>query len=237
MKRKNFLLKIAKSSISSFFVGNLFQYLSFLLPVERLYEDKKMMVFYHPQPYWQFHCLAIPKKKIPSFQKLDLSTDAGCNLVKEIFQSLQKISAEKELHDFKIIVNGGNYQDVAQIHFHLGSGNVDDKQDFKYLWQDSNDKVHQRQYRSAILYPCPNPQRETHCIITTEDTPFFPKIDFGNQKHANSLIDILSLAQITISANSFTAYSLISEIVSDSPDPKLCFHLVSGQRKMDCNCP
>jgi diadenosine tetraphosphate (Ap4A) HIT family hydrolase len=195
------------------------------------------MIFYHPQPFWQFHCLAVPKKKIPSFRKLDLSTNAGCNLIQDIFQSLRKIAVESNLHDYKIMVNGGNYQDVPQIHFHLGSGNVNDKQDFKYTWQNSNNKAHQKQYKSAILYPCPNPQRETHFIITTKDTPFFPKIDFGNQKHVNSLIDILSLAQITISANSFNAYSLITEIVSDSPDPKLCFHLVSGQRKMDCNCP
>jgi len=237
MKRKQLLLGIARNSILSFFIGNFFQYLSFLLPVERLYENKNMMIFYHPQPFWQFHCLAVPKKKIPSFRKLDLSTNAGCNLIQDIFQSLRKIAMESNLHDYKIMVNGGNYQDVPQIHFHLGSGNVNDKQDFKYTWQNSNNKAHQKQYKSAILYPCPNPQRETHFIITTKDTPFFPKIDFGNQKHVNSLIDILSLAQITISANSFNAYSLITEIVSDSPDPKLCFHLVSGQRKMDCNCP
>lgn len=232
MKRKNLLLGIARNSISSFFIENIFQYLSFLLPVERLYEDKYMLIFYHPLPYWQFHCLAVPKKKIPSFQKLDLSTNSGCNLIKDIFQSLQKIALEKDLHDYKVIVNGGNYQDILQMHFHLGSGNLNDEQELRYKWQEPNDHFQQSQYQSAVLYPRPNPQREIHYIITTiGDIPFFPQLDFTDQTHVNSLIDILVLAQNTISSYRFNAYTFITEIVIGSPDPKLCFHLVPGQRK------
>jgi len=227
---KNFLVKIARNPLSSFFTGNIFQYFSFLLPVKKLYEDKSIVVFYHPLPCWQFHCLVVPKKKIPSFQELDLSTVTGCNLVKHIFHSLQRIASEKDLHDYKIIVNGGSYQDVPQLHFHLGSGDSSNKE-LRYKWQEP-DKNHQRnQYQSAILYPCPYPQREVHYIITTiEDAPFFPQIDLTNQGNIDSLIDILILAQRTISSDGLHAYSLITEVAIDSPDPKLCFHLVSGRR-------
>ncbi len=228
---KNLLVRIARNPLSSFFIGGIFQYFSFILPVKKLYEDKSIVVFYHPLPCWQFHCLAVPKRKISSFQKLDPSTNSRCNLVKDIFQSLQKIALEKELRDYKIMVNGGSYQDVPQLHFHLGSGDLENEQKLRYKWQKPG-KNHQRsQYQSAILYPCPAPQREVHYIITTiEDIPFFPQIDFTNQRNIDSFIDILILAQRTISSDELNAYSLITEVVIDSPDPRLCFHLVSGQR-------
>lgn len=228
---KNFLVKIARNPLSSFFTGNIFQYFSFLLPVKKLYEDKSIVVFYHPLPCWQFHCLVVPKKKIPSFQELDLSTVTGCNLVKHIFHSLQRIASEKDLNDYKIIVNGGSCQDVPQLHFHLGSGDLNNMKELRYKWQEP-DKNHQRsQYQSAILYPCPNPQRKVHYIITAiEDIPFFQQIDLTNQRNIDSLIDIFILAQKIISSDGLHAYSLITEVAIDSPDPKLCFHLVSGQR-------
>jgi len=222
-------VKIARSPLSSFFIGNIFQHFSLLLPVKRLYEDRFVMTFYHPLPYWQFHCLAVPKKKVPSFQELDLSTVAGCNLIKHIFTSLQRVASEKDLYDYKIIVNGGRYQDVPQLHFHLGSGDLNNKE-IRYKWQEPDKNYQRSQYQSAILYPCPNPQRKVHyIIITIEDTPFFPQIDLINQGNIDSLIDMLILAQRTISSDRLNAYSLITEVVSDSPDPRLCFHLVSGQ--------
>ena len=67
------------------------------------------------------HILLVPKKAIHSLS--DLGPEDTIFLV-EVFQITQKLVKELDLAvpGYRLIVNGGEYQDVPQLHFHLVAG-------------------------------------------------------------------------------------------------------------------
>jgi len=229
---KQIMFKIARSKISSLFIGSVFQYFSGLIPVKKIFVDEDIFVFNHPDPYWQLHILAVPKRAIPSLLEMNFNLKDNHDLILKLMSTLKNIAWDKKLVKFKIIVNGGNYQDVPQLHFHLASGMPKGMQEPTYRWGLANKDCEINSYRSAIIYKHPCPVRENHYLITSDgQLPLFTQLDFNNQYHQSVLIDILSLAQITVSTQRLTAFSLLTEITLKEPDPKLCFHLVSGNKK------
>ena len=90
--------------------------MSFAIPVKRLRETETLMAFHHPKPSYRFHVLLVPKKAIPSLEELD-SRDAG--FLMELYSTVQSLVEEFHLHAYRLIVNGGGYQDFPQLHFHL----------------------------------------------------------------------------------------------------------------------
>ena len=95
--------------------------MSFAIPVNRLYESKALLAFHHPRPSYPIHILLVPKKAIRSFSDLQ-SEDDGFLI--EVFRTTQKLIKELDLatSGYRLIVNGGKFQDVPQLHFHLVSG-------------------------------------------------------------------------------------------------------------------
>lgn len=112
------LFRVARSSLGRLLIGWLFAHVSFLLPVQRVRETRTLIVFQHPQPSYPLHLLLVPKKALGSL--LDL-TSADADFLVEVFQTVQSLVAEFDLETsgYRLIVNGGAYQDVAQLHFHL----------------------------------------------------------------------------------------------------------------------
>jgi histidine triad (HIT) family protein len=112
------LFRLGSSSIGRKLVGWLFAYLSFLLPVKRLYPSDQVLVFRHPNPSYAVHVLLIPKKILHDLDDL-CAHDAG--MLIEIFQIAQKLAPQLGLTDsgYRLIVNGGAYQNIPQMHFHL----------------------------------------------------------------------------------------------------------------------
>lgn len=97
-------------------------HMSNFIPIERLRETNNTIAFYHPEPTYPVHILIVPKRSIPTF--LDLaSTDV--DLIMEILRTAQSLVEELKLAEvgYRLIVNGGKYQDLPQLHFHLISGN------------------------------------------------------------------------------------------------------------------
>ncbi|MBI5957784.1 MAG: HIT domain-containing protein [Chloroflexi bacterium] len=94
--------------------------MSFLIPVERLRETPRLLAFYHPRPQYPVHILIVPKKSIASM--VDLTAEDGLLLV-EVFQIVSSLVEELGLKEqgYRLITNGGHYQDVQQLHFHLVS--------------------------------------------------------------------------------------------------------------------
>jgi len=113
-----FLLTLARSALGGVLLGWVFAHLSFVLPVRRLRETKTLLAFHHPQPSYPVHILLVPKRALRSFTDLTLADSA---LIAEIIQTAQSLIAEFNLErsGYRLIVNGGDYQDVAQLHFHL----------------------------------------------------------------------------------------------------------------------
>jgi len=97
-------------------IGWIFAHMSFAIPVKRLRETKTLIAFYHPKPSYKFHVLLVPKKAVASITALD-ATDAG--FLTDIYSTVQSLVNEFHLSAYRLIVNGGEYQDFPQLHFHL----------------------------------------------------------------------------------------------------------------------
>ena len=97
-------------------IGWMFAHMSFALPVKRLHETNTLMAFYHPRPSYPFHVLLVPKKAVPSLKEFD-PTDAL--FLADLYSTVLTIVNEFQLPAYRLIVNGGEFQDFPQLHFHL----------------------------------------------------------------------------------------------------------------------
>lgn len=97
-------------------IGWMFAHMSFVIPVKRLRETDTLTAFYHPKPAYAFHVLLIPKKQIVSLEQLD---PHDSTLLADLFSAVQSLVDEFKLPAYRLIVNGGEYQDFPHLHFHL----------------------------------------------------------------------------------------------------------------------
>ena len=115
------LMFLIRSPIVRLGIGWMFAQMSFALPVNRLKEKKTLIAFHHAQPSYPVHILLVPKKAIADLS--DLESDDG-DFLGDFFATVQNLVSELVLDDvgYRLIVNGGPYQEVPQLHFHLVSG-------------------------------------------------------------------------------------------------------------------
>lgn len=115
------LFKIAKSPVGDLIVGFAFAKLSSILPVKKIKETDKVVAFWHPKPFWEKHILIVPKKQIKSIGSI--SAD-DLTYVSNVYKCASEIVNELKWHDsgYTILANGGDRQEVNQLHFHLWSG-------------------------------------------------------------------------------------------------------------------
>src|SRR5688500_3167841 len=118
---KGLLFRIARSPISRYFIGWVFAYMSWTVPVKRLYETPTLWAFYHPVPSYLIHILILPKRSYASITAIS-PDDAA--FFADLLQTVAKLVADLSLEapGYRLICNGGAYQDVPQVHFHLISG-------------------------------------------------------------------------------------------------------------------
>jgi len=88
------------------------------LPQNVLRQSERLVAFFHPSPAYPFHVLLVPKKTIPSLGALGME-DQG--LLVELVQMVSSLVIEFGLEEngYRLIVNGGKYQEAAQLHWHL----------------------------------------------------------------------------------------------------------------------
>ncbi len=105
-------------------MGWLFAHVSFLLPVDRLRDTETLLAFHHPRPAYPVHILIVPKRRLANL--LDLQT-ADADFLLELIATVQSLITEFGLETvgYRLITNGGPYQDIPQLHFHLISGEVE----------------------------------------------------------------------------------------------------------------
>jgi histidine triad (HIT) family protein len=87
-----------------------------LAPVRVVRETTRVLAFHHTKPGYPFHIVIVPKQHIPTL--LDVE---DLSIVQEIFELARSIVEEFKLHEtnYRIVTNGGNYQDSKHLHFHL----------------------------------------------------------------------------------------------------------------------
>jgi len=95
--------------------------MSFAIPVKRLRETETLLAFYHPKPNYQFHVLLVPKKSVVSLKEFDTNDSV---FLTDLYATVQSLVNEFHLTAYRLIVNGGEYQDFPQLHFHLISDDL-----------------------------------------------------------------------------------------------------------------
>lgn len=119
------MLRLARSGWGGWLIGIMLEYFSFALPVRRLHETAHLLAFHHPRPAYPFHVLIVPKKRIRSLSE----ADPALPFMSELWAAVQYLVQEfhLELCGYRVIVNGGQYQDVPQLHVHLISQDYEHK--------------------------------------------------------------------------------------------------------------
>ncbi len=93
------------------------------IPSTKEYEDENTLVFKNINPVAETHLLVIPKKHIATFLELDDEMD---NLV----HTTQKVIRDKKIESgYKLVVNGGKYQEIQHFHLHLLAGKLVNNKD------------------------------------------------------------------------------------------------------------
>jgi histidine triad (HIT) family protein len=116
-----FLRFFTHTKIGRLLIGWIFAHMSFILPIKRLHETETLLVFNHPEPSYPVHILLVPKKAIGSLVDLN---EGDNEFLHDVFRTAKSLVEELEISQtgYRLILNGGEYQEVPQLHFHLVSG-------------------------------------------------------------------------------------------------------------------
>jgi len=119
------LYQFAKTGLGGLLLGWVFAYLSFTIPSERLAETDSLIAFHHPSPSYPMHILIVPKGKYKSI--LDIPPNDPTFLI-DLFSVVKNLIQEFNLESksYRMVVNGGEAQEVNHLHFHLYSDEVVD---------------------------------------------------------------------------------------------------------------
>ena len=228
MHIKKVLFKIARSRFAAYFVGFAFAHFTRLMPLERHLENRQIIVFKHPAPSWQTHWLGVPKRRLRSLAALDLNDAETQQIILAVYQGLLKTAVSLNLPSFAILVNGGSYQDVPQLHFHLISGPTASGKTWEpeqYALPAVATEITQND--CAIAYPHPVSSRDFHFIIVPQpsDKPFH-KTDFTQPEEWEVVTAVLQLAQHLITQHNLPAYRLQLNRPQSQSAP-MTFHLLT----------
>lgn len=113
-----YFFKLARTRLGEFLFGLLFSSFSFTIPVSKLRDTEAFIAFFHPEPSYPTHILLVPKRKYRSL--IEVSLD-DVELMKELIDVVRSLVEEFDLETtgYRLIVNGGEAQDVKLLHFHL----------------------------------------------------------------------------------------------------------------------
>lgn len=116
-----FIFRLARRPGLRQVVGWLFSKMFAFLPVTRLRETASLVAFQHPQPVYPVHILLVPKRAVGGFEAL---TAGDQDFLIELVACVQSLVREMGLEEqgYRLLVNGGGYQDFPHLHFHLVSG-------------------------------------------------------------------------------------------------------------------
>jgi len=117
---RRFLFYLARTAVFGTIIGWVFAHMSFAIPVNRLRETDLILAFHHPKPSYPLHILIVPKRQIRSMMTLKPS---DADILVELMTTVQSLVQQFNLDDtgYSLITNGGDYQDVPQLHYHLYS--------------------------------------------------------------------------------------------------------------------
>lgn len=91
-------------------------------PSTKEFEDDFVMAFRDIKPSAPTHVLVVPKKHISNLESSEVSEDILGKLQKVVSDLVNKLELQS---GYKVILNGGKYQEVKHLHYHLLGGGDD----------------------------------------------------------------------------------------------------------------
>ena len=90
------------------------------IPAKKLLETTKVLAFHDLHPSAETHVLVVPKEHLGTF--LDLTDD---DLLSEMRQAIQQVINTLGLSGaYRLVINGGKYQHVPHLHWHILGGEL-----------------------------------------------------------------------------------------------------------------
>jgi histidine triad (HIT) family protein len=115
---RRWLLRLGRSRAAGLVIQWVFTHVSDVLPVKRLRETDTLIAFPHPQPSYPTHILLVPKRPYASLAAVPPDDTAFmCDLLTTVQELVRELGLDRG--GYRLLVNGGHYQDVPQLHFHL----------------------------------------------------------------------------------------------------------------------
>lgn len=85
-----------------------------------LADTAEVMAFYDHDPSAETDILVVPKTHVPSFMELDESA-----LLDKMRQVVQELVTKNNLSSgYRLVINGGKYQHVPHLHWHILGGEL-----------------------------------------------------------------------------------------------------------------
>lgn len=114
------LYSLARARPMQRIIREVFAHMTFAIPVKRLRETRTLLAFHHPSPSYPVHILLVPKRAYSSIMVMPLDDQ---DFQRDLFAAVQSLVQEFDLErkGYRFLVNGGAYQDVPILHFHLVS--------------------------------------------------------------------------------------------------------------------
>lgn len=111
-------LRLARTRWFGVWIGLIFARGSRWLPLRRLRETDTCVAFRHPRPAYPVHVLIVPKRALRSLADL---RPGDANPASEMVLLARDVARDLGLGEsgYRLILNGGAYQDVPQVHLHL----------------------------------------------------------------------------------------------------------------------
>lgn len=126
-KLRAILFRLARAS----WMGGLLRFglraMNFAIPLKRLRETPTLLAFDHPSPSYPVHILLVPKRAYASLLELP---PEDSDFLRDLFATVQSLVRELGLAEggYRLVANGGSYQEVPVLHFHLISDQAKMKQ-------------------------------------------------------------------------------------------------------------
>lgn len=218
------LFQCARTGVLDAAVRLGFAHLSWLLPVRRVCDTRDVIAFQHPRPAWPRHILFVPKIPIRSLRTV--RPEQVAPLRRLIQLALDFASREGFDRDgFALLVNGGAYQDIGQLHFHLAGG----LRDAQYTCPDSSEGTSLIETDTLLAYWHPHPRRSIHIVMRPAGTASAEAGSTPSFDHAFVKAAITATQQLVVRLGlEKDGYTLLVSAPRDRASLRSCFHLVAG---------
>ena len=203
---------ISRQALLGRLIGLVFERAAGLLPIRRLEENERVVAFFHPRPAFDEHILIVPKKAISTFA--ELLVDGHTQYIADVVAVAEQMVRERCWREYSLGVNGGPYQDVRQVHFHLYSERIYYKE---FHGEDPETIIHSIDGLKAFWHP--NPSREIHILICCDAE--FALLGQALSRTFSDLNEAFELTQ-----NGFTVFVQMTDLPART---SLILHVLSGE--------